>query len=89
MASVRMYSTGLCPYCIMAEKLLARHGVTQIEKIRVDLDPAARGTMMAETQRRTVPQIFIGTRHVGGFDDLALLERQGELSRWLEASGGS
>lgn len=89
MLPVRMYSTALCPYCIMAEKLLARHGVTQIEKIRVDLDPSARATMMAETQRRTVPQIFIGNQHVGGFDDLAALERQGELTRWLEASGGS
>ena len=78
-----MYSTAICPYCIMAERLLRARGVTEIEKRRVDLDPALRQEMQALTRRRTVPQIFIGDTHVGGFDDLARLDRAGELEALL------
>jgi glutaredoxin 3 len=76
---VTMYSTGVCPYCQRAETLLKARGVSSIEKIRVDLDPARRDEMIARTGRRTVPQIFIGNTHVGGFDDLAALDRDGRL----------
>ena len=74
-----MYSTAVCPFCVMAEKLLRAKGVTEIEKVRVDLDPGARNDMMQRTGRRTVPQIYIGERHVGGYDDLAALDRAGGL----------
>ena len=76
---VLMYSTAVCPYCIRAEQLLRARGVTDIEKIRVDLDPAQRDEMMARTSRRTVPQIFIGDTHVGGCDDLIALDQAGKL----------
>lgn len=85
MAKVVMYATGVCPYCVMAEKLLRGKGVAEIEKIRVDLDPARREEMMTRTGRRTVPQIYIGDRHVGGFDDLAALDRAGGLDPLLAA----
>lgn len=78
-----MYSTAICPYCIMAERLLRARGVTEIEKLRVDLDSRLRQEMMEKTRRRTVPQIFIGDTHVGGFDDLARLDRAGQLDRLL------
>lgn len=78
-----MYSTGVCPYCVRAEQLLNRKGVTSIEKIRVDLDPARRVEMMEKTGRRTVPQIYIGDTHVGGFDELAALDRAGGLDPLL------
>lgn len=78
-ARVLMYTTAVCPYCVRAEQLLKARGVDQIEKVRVDLDPAQREQMMARTGRRTVPQIYIGDRHVGGYDDLAELDRQGAL----------
>ena len=80
-----MYCTAVCPYCIMAEKLLAKKGVTNIVKIRVDLDPAQREEMMRITGRRTVPQIYIGDHHVGGFDDMAALDAGGELDPLLAA----
>lgn len=83
MAKVVMYCTAVCPYCNMAEKLLNRKGVTQIEKIRVDLDPARREEMMARTGRRTVPQIYIDDYHVGGFDDLSALDQEGKLDPLL------
>ena len=83
MQHVRMYSTAICPYCQMAERLLFAKGVTTIEKLRIDLDPKLREEMMTSTQRRTVPQIFIGDVHVGGFDDVHQLERQGELDGLL------
>ena len=83
MAKIVMYSTAVCPYCQRAEMLLKQRGVTEIEKIRIDLDPAQRDAMMQKTGRRTVPQIFIGERHVGGFDDLAALDRQGALAPLL------
>ncbi|TXI19780.1 MAG: glutaredoxin 3 [Nitrosomonas sp.] len=83
MAKVIMYTTGFCPYCKMAESLLRAKGVDHIEKIRIDLEPAQRIEMMNKTGRRTVPQIYIGERHVGGYDDLAQLDHKGELSQLL------
>jgi len=80
---VKMYSTAVCPYCIMAERLLLAKGVDHIEKIRVDLDPQQRELMMQQTGRRTVPQIYIGQTHVGGFDDLSVLDRNGKLDELL------
>ena len=79
MSTISMYSTGVCPYCRSAETLLRSRGVTAIETIRVDLEPARRAEMMDKTGRRTVPQIYIGEFHVGGFDDLAALDRAGKL----------
>ncbi len=79
-----MYSTGVCPYCIMAERLLKSKGIDDIEKIRVDLEPQQRIEMMQKTGRRTVPQIYIGDTHVGGFDDLNALERAGKLDALLQ-----
>jgi len=83
MTRIVMYSTGFCPYCIMAEKLLRSKGVEEIEKIRVDLDPARHIEMLEKTGRRTVPQIYIGKTHVGGYDDLAMLNRNDELVKLL------
>ncbi len=80
-----MYSTGVCPFCTMAERLLRSKGVAKIEKIRVDLDPDRREEMMQKTGRRTVPQIYVGDRHVGGYDDLAALDRAGGLDPLLAA----
>ncbi len=85
MARIIMYSTGTCPYCIMAERLLRSRGVTEIEKIRVDLDPAHRTEMMERSARRTVPQIYIGDIHVGGYEDLLQLDRNDELAKLLAA----
>lgn len=85
MAKILMYATGVCPYCVMAEKLLRAKGATDIEKVRVDVDPARREEMMTRTGRRTVPQIYIGDRHVGGYDDLAALDRAGGLDPLLAA----
>ncbi len=82
-APVKMYSTGMCPFCVMAERLLVSKGVTGIEKIRVDLDPAKRAEMMERTGRRTVPQIYIGDTHVGGYEDLAALDKAGKLEALL------
>lgn len=84
MTHVVMYCTAVCPYCTRAEQLLQRKGVQEIEKIRVDLHPELRVAMMEKTGRRTVPQIYIGGEHVGGYDDLAALERAGGLDRLLE-----
>jgi len=83
MAKVLMYSTAVCPYCVRAEQLLQRKGIADVEKIRVDLQPELRIAMMEKTGRRTVPQIFIGEQHVGGYDDLAALDRTGELDLLL------
>jgi glutaredoxin 3 len=85
MARIRMYTTGTCPFCVRAEMLLKSKGVAEIEKIRVDLDPQQRAEMMQKTGRRTVPQIYIGDRHVGGFDDLAELDHAGGLDPLLSA----
>lgn len=85
MARILMYSTGVCPYCLMAERLLRAKGVAEIEKVRVDLDPQRRQEMMDRTGRRTVPQIYVGDKHVGGYDDLAALDRAGGLDPLLAA----
>lgn len=85
MNTVRMYTTQVCPYCIRAKQLLAQRGVTEIDEIRVDLQPAERDTMIELTGRRTVPQIFIGDKHVGGCDDLIALDRAGGLQPLLGA----
>lgn len=85
MATVTMYSTAVCPYCVRAEMLLKQRGVTEIEKIRIDLNPEQRAIMMERTGRRTVPQIYIGDTHVGGFDDLAALDRADGLMPLLTA----
>jgi len=85
MAKITMYSTAVCPFCVRAERLLNSKGITEIEKIRVDLDPVQRQEMMAKTGRRTVPQIYIDDRHVGGFEDLAALEHAGGLDPLLRA----
>lgn len=84
-AQVLMYSTAVCPYCQRAVALLKALGVADIETIRVDLDPARRDEMIGRTGRRTVPQIYIGNTHVGGFDDLSALDRQGRLAPLLAA----
>jgi glutaredoxin 3 len=83
---VLMYTSGVCPYCIMAERLLKAKGVEEIEKIRVDLQPQLRAEMMQKTGRRTVPQIYIGDTHVGGFDDLSALDRVGKLDSLLQGT---
>lgn len=80
MARVVMYCTAVCPYCVAAERLLRSRGVTEIEKIRIDLDPARQEEMIARSGgRRTVPQVFIGETHVGGFDDTSALDAAGKL----------
>jgi glutaredoxin 3 len=84
-ARVLMYRTEQCPYCHRAEALLKARGVGEIETVRVDLDPARRDEMIERTGRRTVPQIFIGDTHVGGFDDLSALDREGRLVPLLAA----
>ncbi|MFZ2629206.1 MAG: glutaredoxin 3 [Rugosibacter sp.] len=85
MAKVLMYSTAVCPFCVRAEQLLMHKGVIDLEKVRIDLDPARREEMMQKTGRRTVPQIYIGDTHVGGCDELYALERKGELDALLHA----
>lgn len=86
MNKVVMYCTAICPYCVRAENLLRAKGVTEIEKIRVDLQPELRLAMMEKTGRRTVPQIYIGMRHIGGYDELAELDHSGELARLLSVT---
>ena len=86
MQAVKMYATGTCPYCIRAKQVLRNKGVTEIEEIRVDLDPDQRVKMMEITGRRTVPQIFIGDTHVGGCDDLIALDGRGGLVPLLQAA---
>ena len=83
-ASVLMYTTAVCPYCIRAKQLLKSRGVNEIEEVRIDLDPRRRDEMMQKTQRRTVPQIFIGETHVGGCDDLIAIDKAGKLMPLLE-----
>jgi glutaredoxin 3 len=85
MPRVLMYCTAVCPYCIRAEHLLTKKGVDTIEKIRVDHFPDQMRAMIERTGRRTVPQIFIGECHVGGFDDLAELDMAGELEPLLQS----
>ena len=85
--AVMMYSTAVCPYCIRAESYLHARGVADIAKVRVDLEPARRMEMMERTGRRTVPQIYIGGQHVGGYEDLVALDRAGKLAPLL--AGGA
>lgn len=85
MASIKLYTTGTCPYCHRAKALLAERGVTQMEEVRVDLDPTRRAEMMAASGRHTVPQIFINGQHVGGCDDLHALDARGGLAPLLAA----
>lgn len=83
MANVTMYCTGVCPYCTMAEKLLNKKGVSDINKIRIDLEPGRKDEMIEKTGRRTVPQIYVDDYHVGGFDDLSALDQDGGLDPLL------
>ena len=85
MPPITMYSTAVCPYCVRAERLLRAKGVTEIDKIRVDLDSSQRVEMVQRTGRRTVPQIFIGDTYVGGCDELYALEHEGRLAPLLAA----
>ena len=85
-ATVKIYSTEYCPYCVRAKALLKQRGVAVIDEVRVDLHPVERQTMIELTGRRTVPQIFIGDRHVGGCDDLLALDQRGELQALLQAA---
>ncbi|WP_397474665.1 glutaredoxin 3 [Pusillimonas sp.] len=85
MANVTMYCTATCPYCIRAEMLLKQRGITNIDKIRVDLQPELRAEMMQRTGRRTVPQIYVDDTHVGGYDDLAALDRADGLMPLLNS----
>ena len=84
MQTVKMYTTAVCPYCIRAKSILKTKGVEKIEEIRIDQDPEAMRHMMESTGRRTVPQIFIGSRHVGGCDDLVALDSAGGLVPLLQ-----
>lgn len=88
MTPVRMYTTQVCPYCIRAKALLKQRGVEAIDEVRVDLNPGERDRMIELTGRRTVPQIFIGDTHVGGCDDLMLLDRTGGLVPLLQGGAG-
>jgi len=85
MVNVRMYCTAFCPYCVRAEMLLKSKGVEEIDKIPLDYEPHGFTDLFELTGRRTVPQIFIGDRHIGGFDDLAALDASGELEPLLDA----
>jgi glutaredoxin 3 len=86
MNPVKMYTTQVCPYCVRAKALLKQRGVSQIDEIRIDLDPVQRDQMIELTGRRTVPQIFIGDTHVGGCDDLIALDQRGGLMPMLGAT---
>jgi glutaredoxin 3 len=86
MQAVKMYTTQVCPFCQRAKMLLKQRGVDQIDEVRVDLDPSQRDTMIQITGRRTVPQIFIGSTHVGGCDDLVALDQRGGLTPLLNGA---
>jgi glutaredoxin 3 len=86
MQKVIMYCTAVCPYCVAAERLLKSRGVESIDKIRIDEQPDFREQMMARTGRRTVPQIYIGETHVGGFDDINALDKTGGLMKLLNGA---
>lgn len=89
MSNVTMYSTRSCPFCVRADQFLQRKGVVGVRKIMIDESPAALAEMHAMTARRSVPQIFIGDRHVGGYDDLVRLERDGQLDELLAGQHGA
>ena len=84
MPHIKIYTTNFCPYCTMAKNLFKQKGICEWEEIRIDLDPERRVEMMTKTGRRTVPQIFIGDTHIGGFDDLNALNRTGGLDNFLQ-----
>ncbi len=86
MQAVKMYTTGVCPFCVRAKQVLKSKGAQQIEEVRIDINPAARSEMMERTGRRTVPQIYIGSTHVGGCDDLIALDQAGGLVPLLHAN---
>ena len=86
MPPIKMYTTAYCPYCIRAKQFLQSRGVAQIEEVRIDADAEARTQMMQSTGRRTVPQIFIGDTHLGGYDDMVALDGQGGLQPLLDAA---
>jgi glutaredoxin 3 len=86
MAKVQMYTTEVCPYCIRAKQLLKQKGVSEIDEVRIDLQPERQAEMISRTGRRTVPQIYIGETHVGGCDDLYALDRAGGLDTLLRAA---
>lgn len=86
MPKIVMYSTQVCPYCQMAERLLRQRGVQEIDKVLIDKEPGRREEMMERTGRRTVPQIYIDDRHIGGYDDLSALDRAGGLVPLLQAA---
>ena len=84
MAQIIMYTKSICPYCVRAKNLLQMKGITEFEEINIENDNALREEMIAKSNgRMTVPQIFINDRHVGGFDDLDILNKQGELNSLL------
>ncbi len=82
---VLIYSTGVCPYCVMARQLLQKKGVRYTE-VRVDQEPVRRAEMEQRSRRRSVPQIFVGETHVGGFEEMARLEHRGELDSLLKCA---
>lgn len=84
MPKIIMYTSAVCPYCMNAERLLRSKGIEEIEKIRIDLQPERKQEMMDKTGRRTVPQIYIDDRHIGGFDDLRALDLAGGLDPLLK-----
>ena len=86
--TITMYTTATCPFCVRAERFLGARGVTAISKIRIDLDPDERTAMMQRTGRRTVPQIYVGDVHVGGYEDLVALDHAGGLAPLLAGAGG-
>jgi glutaredoxin 3 len=86
MQAVKMYTTAVCPFCIRAKQILKSKGVDAIDEVRIDTDPAARAHMMETTGKRTVPQIYIGSTHVGGCDDLMALDKAGELVPLLNSN---
>ena len=83
MQAVKMYTTAYCPYCVRAKQLLKARGVESVEEVRIDTDPAVRDAMVAKTRRTSVPQIFVGETHVGGYDDMMALHRAGKFEPLL------
>lgn len=86
MQTVTMYTTAVCPFCLQAKRILKSKGVERIEEIRIDSNPESRYKMVELTGRRTVPQIFIGSTHIGGCDELIALDRQAGLVPMLQAA---
>ncbi len=84
MPTITMYTTAVCPYCVAAKNFLKARGATW-QEVRVDTDLQARAKMLQDAKRTSVPQIFIGDVHVGGYDDLVALDRAGGLKPLLEA----